>query len=469
MGGFKIIYKKVILNEGGRFMLRMFLMREAVQTFVYAFLYSLCICLPIAGLIMLTSFLLKGMLLIFFFILALSCIHLFPKRTFERKHLTILYSGYRSLEIFMASCLIIFVVGITPLLCVAFSWQNLVISFAWIVLLEAILFWNGMTRVFLSSVQLGIKMRMIAAFCGWIPLLNIYMLLRVISIIEKELTFEYEKDLLDDVQVESLKCLTNYPIVLVHGVFFRDIKYLNYWGRIPRFLKQRGAEIYYGNQESAQSVEYCGQQLAANIKEIVQQTNCKKVNIIAHSKGGLDSRYAISNCGLDEYVVSLTTINTPHNGCIFANYLLKKAPKKLVNQVEKMYNGTFKKFGDKNPDFLLSVNNLSDEACRELNMKMPNKEGVYYQGVTSYVGTATSGKFPLNISYPIVKHFDGRNDGLVSVESASYFKNTVVVTPKGRRGISHADMIDLNRENIDGFDVRQFYQELIMDLKNQGF
>ena len=39
----------------------------------------------------------------------------------------------------------------------------------------------------------------------------------------------------------------------------------------------------------------------------------------------------------------------------------------------------------------------------------------------------------------------------------------------GKRGISHGDMIDLNRENIPGFDVREFFVELVHRLKNQGF
>ena len=30
-------------------------------------------------------------------------------------------------------------------------------------------------------------------------------------------------------------------------------------------------------------------------------------------------------------------------------------------------------------------------------------------------------------------------------------------------------MIDLNRENIPGFDVREFYVKLVHDLKERGF
>jgi len=38
----------------------------------------------------------------------------------------------------------------------------------------------------------------------------------------------------------------------------------------------------------------------------------------------------------------------------------------------------------------------------------------------------------------------------------------------GKRGISHGDMIDLNRENIRGFDVREFYIDLIKGLRERG-
>ena len=38
---------------------------------------------------------------------------------------------------------------------------------------------------------------------------------------------------------------------------------------------------------------------------------CEKVNIIAHSKGGLDSRYMITHLGLADKVASLTTVATP--------------------------------------------------------------------------------------------------------------------------------------------------------------
>lgn len=43
------------------------------------------------------------------------------------------------------------------------------------------------------------------------------------------------------------------------------------------------------------------------------------------------------------------------------------------------------------------------------------------------------------------------------------------MTVNGQRGISHGDMIDLNRENIEEFDVREYYVNHVSDLRNKGF
>ena len=342
----------------------------------------------------------------------------------------------------------------------------------WILLVvaaEAIVFWNGMIRVYLTSVQLGLKHRVLAALCGWIPLLNIWYLRKIIRITADEVEFETEKWELDAARAESEVCKTKYPILLVHGVFFRDFRYVNYWGRIPRELQRNGAALYYGQQQSAAAVEDSGRELAERIRQILAETGCEKVNIIAHSKGGLDSRAAIAHQGMAPYVASLTTINTPHRGCIFAEYLLEKIPAAARQKIADTYNAALKRLGDENPDFLAAVTDLTASACEKRNAAAPDAPGVFYQSVMSYCSRAQHGKFPLNMTYPIVKHFDGLNDGLVAVESARWGERFTLLEPRGKRGISHGDVVDLNRENIPGFDVREFYVSLAADLKRRGF
>lgn len=350
-----------------------------------------------------------------------------------------------------------------------------ILLLAWILIaavmaiLEAIVFWNGMIRVYVTSVQLGLRHRVLAALCGWVPFLNLWYLGKIIRITADEAEFETEKWELDVQRTESEVCKTRYPILLVHGVFFRDFRYVNYWGRIPRELARNGAALYYGQQQSAASVEDSGRELAERIRAIVAETGCEKVNIIAHSKGGLDSRSAIAHYGCGPYVATLTTINTPHRGCIFAEYLLGKMPQTARQKIAAAYNTALKKLGDTSPDFLAAVTDLTESACLRRNETTPDDPAVRYESVTSWCRAARNGRFPLNVTYPIVRHFDGRNDGLVAVDSAEWGSRFTVLEPPGRRGISHGDVIDLNRENIRGFDVREFYVNLVADLKTHGF
>ena len=331
-----------------------------------------------------------------------------------------------------------------------------------------LLFWNGIICIYITSSQLGIKYRVLGAVCEMIPIVNIIVLNKLIKISREEAEYEFSRELHNTLLIEGKHCDTKYPILLVHGVFFRDFKYFNYWGRIPEELELCGADIYYGNHQSAASVADCAAELTARIKEIVSETGCEKVNIIAHSKGGLDCRYALSILDAAPMVASLTTINTPHRGCIFADYLLDTIPEKTKISVAKAYNTALKKLGDPNPDFLAAVENLTASFCTELDTKLGVPDGIFCQSIGSVQRKARSGKFPLNFTYHLVKHFDGPNDGLVSTDSFDWGEKHCLLTTKGKRCISHGDMIDLNRENIRDFDVRRFYVELVNDLKKRG-
>lgn len=348
-------------------------------------------------------------------------------------------------------------------------WIEWLVNLIICIIYEAAVFWHGIISVYLTSVQLGIKLRVIGIVCGWIPVVNLFTLGMLIKITSKEVNFEIGKSNLNKNRADEHICQTKYPILLVHGVFFRDTRYFNYWGRIPKELELNGAKIYYGNHQSASSVEDSAKELFARVKEIIEESGCEKVNIIAHSKGGLDCRYAISKLGMDKYVASIITINTPHRGCGFADYMLKNVSLHTQNTIANTYNNTLKKIGDKNPDFIAAISCLTQEYCTEFNKNVHNMDTIHYESVGSILNYATNGKFPLNFSYSIVKHFDGANDGLVSTKSFQWGENYELITVKGRRGISHGDMIDLNRENIYEFDVREFYVQKIAKLKQMGF
>ena len=299
-------------------------------------------------------------------------------------------------------------------------------------------------------------------------MVHLFVLIKLISLAEREYRFEDEKHRINEERSSEQICATRYPLLLVHGVFFRDFEHMNYWGRIPAELERNGATVYYGKQQSALSVADSAAELAERIRSICEETGCGKVNIIAHSKGGLDSRWAISRLGADKYVASLTTVNTPHRGCKFADFLLDKAGEGLRAKVSGAYNAAARKLGDSTPDFIAAVTDLTASACERINAECPDVQGVVYRSVGSRSVKASAGRFPLNLSYLLVDKFDGPNDGLVSVDSMVWGEDFYEYKPAGDRGISHGDMIDLNRENIDGFDVREAYVRIAAALKEQG-
>ena len=348
------------------------------------------------------------------------------------------------------------------------EYMQLIYSALYCIAASAIIFWNGIICVYCTSTQMGIKWRVYGALCGMIPGLNLATLIKIIRITSDEVEFEIEKERVSRDPALAEICKTKYPIVLVHGVFFRDSRLFNYWGRVPHTLKMHGAEIYYGQHQSALSVKESARELAMRIKLIAERSGCEKVNIIAHSKGGLDCRYAISEFGLAPYVASLTTVNTPHRGCLFAENLLYAIPEDVKNKVANAYNVTLRALGDETPDFLAAVNDLTADSCRKLSEKLTFPEGIYAQSIGSVMSHPKKGQFPLNLSYRYVKNFDGENDGLVGEGSFEWGEKYTLLRTEGKRGISHGDMIDLSRENIKDFDVRAFYTELVKDLRERG-
>ena len=335
------------------------------------------------------------------------------------------------------------------------------------VVISFILLWNGILRMFLLSGRLRLGTRLLMILAMWIPLLNILVLLYAVRVVMAEYDFACYKESVRLVRRESDLCKTRYPLVMVHGVGFRDLKYFNYWGRIPRELTRYGACVYYGNQEAMGTIAHNAGDIRKKILEVIDETGCEKVNIIAHSKGGLDSRYAISKLGMGDRVASLTTVCTPHHGCRFVDYACR-LPEGLYRFVAGCFDRSFRRFGDRNPDFYTATHQFSTASSRQFNDEIKDVESVYYQSYASVMRNLLSDLL-LWLPYCLIYPLEGQNDGLVSVESARWGEFRKVFTSERQRGISHGDMIDLKREDYKGFDVVECYVQIVSELKAKGF
>ena len=328
----------------------------------------------------------------------------------------------------------------------------------------------GGIRLLLQCRQLSLAQRMLLVVLFWIPFINLF----VINSVSKTAYSEYDREAsrieLDNARAESEICKTKYPILLVHGIFFRDSNFFNYWGRVPAELIKNGAMVYYGDQHSAAGVEDCAKELCDRIDELISFTGCEKVNVIAHSKGGLDIRCAANMPELRGKIASITTINTPHQGCRYADFLMQTLPHAFLDFIASKYNSTLARFGEEGADFIKGVTDLTAERCLEFNQKTPYPEGVFCQSYGSYMKKWSSAGFPLNFAYLVAALFSSSsNDGLVDIDSMKWGDSFTCIKPKSSRGISHGDVIDLFREDFSGFDVREMYVDIVSGLKNKGF
>lgn len=150
------------------------------------------------------------------------------------------------------------------------------------------------------------------------------------------------------------------------------------------------------------------------------------------------------------------------------DFLLDKIPDNIVDYIAAKYEKIFTVLGDTKPDFLAGVKDLSAERAKAYDQEMPDMPGVSYRSIMTVMNSPKAAGFPLNMGYRLIKKLNGANDGLVWEGSASH-GDFRLVKHTGKRGISHGDVIDLMRENIEGFDVREFYVGILKDLKDQGF
>lgn len=363
--------------------------------------------------------------------------------------------------------IIIYLIGFKAIQSLSIPKHIFIIDIIFMILCVITLFVNGMLRILCTSRRLSIIKRLLVGFWVLIPIVNIFILLYACHISKIEYDHECYKVINNEARVDSEVCKTKYPLVLVHGVGFRDLKYINYWGRIPKELIRNGATVYYGNQEAWGTVEHNARDIRNKILNIVKETGCEKVNIIAHSKGGLDARYMISKLEMGNHVASLTMMSSPHRGCKFVD-IGCKLPDKVYKAIGRFFDKRYKSLGDKNPDFYTASRQFSTYHSKKFNEDVKDVEQVYYQSYTSVVKNMFS-DYIVTIPYILVKLTEGENDGLVSINSAKWGEFKGVFRNKRRRGISHGDMIDLRRDDYLEFDIIEKYVEIVSELKNKGY
>lgn len=265
-----------------------------------------------------------------------------------------------------------------------------------------------------------------------------------------------------------------YPILLLHGMGYTDEHKLSYWGRVPKLYKDRGYTIHYGHQGSSAPAETNAKQIAQHLDELFEKEEIEKINIIAHSQGGLEARYLVSSMGYADKVASITTLQTPHRGSITVDKLLNFFPKWLVKGACKIFDLGFRIFGDKHPKTYEAILMFRTDNAKKFNDENPDVEGIYYQSyafVMKHIWSDILMWFPSLI----VKIMDTENDGLLTPDAVKWGDFKGIVRSNSFRGISHGDEIDFRRKPFckktgDGVsDILELYSKIADDLEEMGF
>jgi triacylglycerol lipase len=255
-----------------------------------------------------------------------------------------------------------------------------------------------------------------------------------------------------------------YPIVLVHGIAAHDRGKNNiFWGRIPKILEEKGIRVFLGNTDSWGDCDSNAKILKLTIEKILEETKAEKVNIISHSKGGIDSRYLIWKHNFEDKVASLITISTPHHGSELADliYNQKIIHSKIAKKALEIFG---KLYGDINPD-LYNVNcQLTTGKMKEFNKSIEINDKVYHH---SFYTTMKNSLDDLMFFYShwYLKSICGENDGVVSEYSAKWGENVTKI----EGGISHAEILDYKKKKISRINIPDIYIKIIDELNKKGF
>ena len=204
------------------------------------------------------------------------------------------------------------------------------------------------------------------------------------------------------------------PVVLVHGLFGFDRigvpgARFDYFRGIAKHLDSLGCHAHAVKLPAAASVPARAEELCAAIEALPHA----RIDLIAHSLGGLDARYALSRLGLDQRVRSLVTIGTPHRGTPIADLIVAGALRRARAIVRTLGIP------------LEALEWLSTDGLARFNAEVPDAPGVRYGCVVGGIRLATTPvPLPLVPAETYLRRIAGVNDGLVPI-SSQYWGETI--------------------------------------------
>jgi triacylglycerol lipase len=241
---------------------------------------------------------------------------------------------------------------------------------------------------------------------------------------------------------------TRYPLVFVHGWMGFDTIGLpgmrqEYFRGVRACLSALGYSVVFVRVSPAAGIERRATQLAEHLVAL----GAPRVNIVAHSMGGLDARFAIARLGLSNRVASLTTIGTPHRGTPLADTTRIISGSRAVRRALSAFG-------------VEGICDLTTRQMNDFNVAVADAPGVAYASVIGSVpeGSLAAVHAMLAPGYAYLLKRAGDNDGMVPAASQPWGEVF------GEVEADHWAQIGWS----GGFDTKAFYVSLAERLSRRG-
>lgn len=172
---------------------------------------------------------------------------------------------------------------------------------------------------------------------------------------------------------------TKYPIVMTHGWLGwsrigNDSFNIDYWYQILPDMARNGSTVFAAQISPAHTTEFRGEQLIAQVEEVIALTGKDKVNLIGHSHGGPTVRYVAAV--KPEYVASATGVGGTFRGSKVADKIQSNtATRAIFNILGDYIVPPLIAWAEGRPDMPLSFDasmaSLSEAGSTDFNTRYP--------------------------------------------------------------------------------------------------
>jgi triacylglycerol lipase len=221
---------------------------------------------------------------------------------------------------------------------------------------------------------------------------------------------------------------------------------------VAEHFREKGCKVIAPILDPTQGIEFRGGQLRDQINAALGNgslDSSQKTHIVAHSMGGLDSRWMLSPVNphrIQAPIRSLTTISTPHLGSEIADLI--DSPEKLAPFGQLPFGPRFNALQPALNALGISLNglrNLTTAYCRTFSATYTDASTVAYFSVAG--GGRADFPFSCHLFFLFHQYLFAlkglANDGLVTVESARWGQCDENLWPG-----DHADEVGTNLDTL---------------------